>query len=280
MGTMIEFVTLTNRDVITEHAVQLVAFRDDHYDPMGSAIQLRPNLLLTARHVVDDYFAKLDGRVFETGMEARFGCWAIQELTDGRIFRLAIKKVWAAPWSDLALLSVESTSDRKPLLVRMNMSPPPVGTKVFAFGYHDCSVKIDGDTVTLARKGSTSVGTVIEIHDQRRDNFSITWPCFRVDARFDRGMSGGPVFNETGQLCGLVCACMPPAAPGASYNSYVTSLWPMLAIEMDFAREGHPPGLYTVQELAGDGMIAALDAERVVLHRDADGKVTGVEYRH
>lgn len=87
--------------------------------------------------------------------------------------------------------------------------------------------------VTIARKGSTSVGTVVEIHDERRDNFSITWPCFRVNARFDGGMSGGPVFNEAGELCGLVCACMPPGEPGGDHVSYVTSLWPMLAIELD-----------------------------------------------
>ena len=277
---MTEFVTLTERDVITEHAVQLVAFRGDQYDPMGSAIQIRPNLLVTARHVVDDYFAKLDGRTFEHGIEARFACWAIQELTDGRIFRLAIRNVWTAPWSDLALLSVETVPDRKPQFVTMNLSPPPIGSKVFAFGYHDCRVDIEGDTVTIARKGSTSVGTVVEVHDDRRDNFSITWPCFRGDARFDGGMSGGPVFNETGQLCGLVCACMPPDVPGGSYVSYVTSLWPMLAIELDVPREGHPPGLYPVHDLCRDGMIGAVDWDRVALRRDENGRVTGIAYRH
>lgn len=277
---MTDFVTLTGPDVIREHAFQLVAFRDEHYDPMGSAIQIRPNLLLTARHVIDDYFAKLDGRTFEPGMEARFAAWAIQELMDGRIFRLPIKNVWLSTGSDLALLGVASIPDRRPMLVTMSMSPPSVGTRVFAFGYHDCSVAVDGDTVTIARKGSTSVGTVAEIHDQRRDNHSITWPCFRVDARFDGGMSGGPVFNEEGHLCGLVCACMPPDEPGGPYVSYVTSLWPMLAIEMEVARDGHPPGRYPVLELARDGMIGAREWERVTLHRDATGEMIGIAFRH
>lgn len=67
--------------------------------------------------MVDDYFAKLDGRPFEPGMQARFACWAIQELLDGRIFRLAITNVWTAPWSDLALLSVETVPGRDQALL-------------------------------------------------------------------------------------------------------------------------------------------------------------------
>jgi len=169
----------------------------------------------------------------EAWMEARFSCWAIQELLDGRIFRLAIKNVWTAPWSDLALLSVEAVPDRRPTSLTMSMTPPAAGAKVFAFGYHDGAVEIDADTVTIKRNGSTSVGTVIEVHDERRDKFS-----------------------------------------------YVTSLWPLLAIEIDVTREGHPPGRYPVQELARDGMVAARDWERVVLDRDTGGKIVGISYRH
>ena len=52
----------------------------------------------------------------------------------------------------------------------------------------------------------SSVGVVREIHDWRRDKVNLPFPCYRVGARFDAGMSGGPVFDEYGSLCGLVCA--------------------------------------------------------------------------
>ena len=36
----------------------------------------------------------------------------------------------------------------------------------------------------------------------------LPFPCYHVGARFDAGMSGGPVFDEYGSLCGLVCASL------------------------------------------------------------------------
>lgn len=277
---MNEFITHTQPDVITEFAMHLMAFRDDHYDPMGSAILIRPNLLLTARHVFDDYWAKFDGRKFEDGMQASFACHAFQKLLDGRIYELPIRKVWTAPWSDLALLLVESAPEREPMKLRMSMAPPKLGSTVRAFGYHGCKANVESDSVIIERDESTSAGVVEEIHWERRDNYSITWPCFRVNARFDGGMSGGPVFNEGGQLCGLVCACMPPSEPGEPYVSYVTMLWPMLAIEMDVPRDGHPVGMYPVLEMVRGGSLEALGWEAIELAFNEDGRVAGIGYRH
>jgi hypothetical protein len=55
----------------------------------------------------------------------------------------------------------------------------------------------------------------------------LSFPCFQVNARFDHGMSGGPVFDETGCLVGVICASL-PGEDGAEHVSYVAGLAPML----------------------------------------------------
>jgi hypothetical protein len=78
---------------------------------------------------------------------------------------------------------------------------------------------------------------VLEVFPLRRDDSLLHFPSFSIDARFDGGMSGGPIFNEKGQLCGLVCACLDPA-PGQRHISYGASLWPAMYLNVDFTTPG------------------------------------------
>jgi hypothetical protein len=34
----------------------------------------------------------------------------------------------------------------------------------------------------------------------------LTFPCFEINTHVIGGMSGGPLYNEAGHLCGLICA--------------------------------------------------------------------------
>ena len=45
-------------------------------------------------------------------------------------------------------------------------------------------------------------------------------------------MSGGPVFNESGMLCGLICSNLPPDNPDFDHISYVTLLWPSMSTKV------------------------------------------------
>jgi S1-C subfamily serine protease len=279
---MLQFVELTAPSVITMYALHLVAWRESVYDPMGSGILIAPHLVLTARHVMDDYWDKFDGRTQVTGQQGAFSCMALQTLQDGSIISHGIHKAWTAPWSDLALLQLSSDAlpDRPRLAVAMTMAPPPVGATVHAFGYHDCSFTSGADSIEIVRKASTSTGVVAEVHHEFRDTFSITWPCFRTNARFEGGMSGGPVFNEKNELCGLVCRSMKPPTPDGEHTSYVTLLWPLLGLTIDLPRAGRPTGRYPAFELARDQMIAARNWDRVSLTRDLNGEVTAMALDH
>src|SRR4029077_12529673 len=66
-------------------------------------------------------------------------------------------------------------------------------------------------------------GEVLDVHPSYRDSANLRFPCFAVNAEFSAGMSGGAVFNERRELCGLVCS----GGEGELKDlSYATSLWP------------------------------------------------------
>jgi len=79
-------------------------------------------------------------------------------------------------------------------------------------------------------------------------------------------MSGGPVFNEAGHLCGLICSSLPATNPGEEHASYAASLWAAMAIVIRLDRRGHPSGTrYPLLELARDGTLGAVNVDRITL---------------
>lgn len=71
-------------------------------------------------------------------------------------------------------------------------------------------------------------------------------------------MSGGPIFNENGELCGLICSSIPSIDNTSEHVSWVSSLWPMMGIEISLNREGYSPNSeYPIVSLAADGFISA-----------------------
>ncbi len=89
-------------------------------------------------------------------------------------------------------------------------------------------------------------------------------------------MSGEPVFNEAGHVCGIMCSNMPPDAEDGEHVSYVSTLWPCMGTMVDVPwQDRYPPGAtYPVYEMAKAGIITArnLDSVSVVVH--ADGRQT------
>ncbi len=99
--------------------------------------------------------------------------------------------------------------------------------------------------------------SVRRIHPMRRDSAMLSFPCYEVNARFDHGMSGGIVVDESGALCGLICCSLPAGNPEDYAVSRVKTLWPMLRTLISADRDGHyPKGVtYPMIDLALDGLI-------------------------
>jgi hypothetical protein len=55
----------------------------------------------------------------------------------------------------------------------------------------------------------------------------------QTDARFDPGMSGGPVFNKDGQICAVVSTGMPPEYEGGEHYSHASLIWPVFGVRFN-----------------------------------------------
>jgi hypothetical protein len=248
---------------ITEIALQVTSNVDggDHY-ASGMAVLFAPNLAFIARHVLEEHWSRHEGRPMPlTGEVAGHFTLLLLQIVNGQGNLWSVRRLWTAELTDIVVLHVQSFSEGAARYhfrnLTLELMPPRVGEAVAAFGYHGNETEILGPRhIQIRALPSTSHGEVIEVHHHHRDIAFLRFPCFRTNARFEGGMSGGPVFNASGHLCGLVCAALPPTADHEEYVGYVVLLWPAMAIPIDVDREGHPRGVrYPLVELQSFGLM-------------------------
>jgi hypothetical protein len=236
---------------LSEAGLRLVA---DIYTPearvLGSAIVICGHLVATAKHALQDLMNVRQ----DTTVEIEHALSVVQVMPGPRYIVWDITEGLVDPTSDIALLQLGANPKRShpeiPIVwrqPRVNPFPPEVGETVAAFGYRRSSILVapnaeGGSHIELNDEPMTSVGLVREIYHSRRDGM-LPFPCYQVSARFDGGMSGGPVFDETGSLCGIVCSNVAGSHIDGEPISYVTTLWPIFRLRMNFTRgEGWPKG--------------------------------------
>jgi hypothetical protein len=164
--------------------------------------------------------------------------------------------------------------------LRLNILPPAEGEKIAAFGYASTGVVGEnGQQVEFRLNPSTSMGMVTQVFPEKRDSSLLSFPSYEVKAHFVDGMSGGPIFNETGELCGLICSGYDDASVAYADETpvaYGVVLWPMVGIRIDHRIPGvisSPP--YTILELARAGLMDVRDWQYVEAnvepYEDPDG---------
>jgi hypothetical protein len=215
---------------------------------VGTATMICGHVAITARHVLEDvvhtYGVKwkahansaIDG--YEAEFKADFALKLYQVLP-GPVYRVwQVCYAWTCA-TDIAVLHLgrdPARSDHGEIIwqtLRLRVLPPPIGQTVIAFGYREGRIEVregnDGvHHIELDDRPTISVGTIRRVYPCGRDTGMLSFPCFEIEARFDPGMSGGMVIDETGQLCGLICASLQHNDPDAPPISYVAALWPML----------------------------------------------------
>ena len=231
---------------------------------IGSCAAVSGFLLMTAKHVLEDYV---------TMAEPEHTLHAIQIIAGSDYVVWDVIGGWAHPHADIALLHLGANprmSNTRLTLshrtLRIEPFHPQIGSSVAAFGYHSSKVQAsrnpDGSPhLDLRDEPTVSVGRVTAVYPLGRDRSMLPFPCFEVDARFDGGMSGGPVFDETGAVCGIVCTGMAGAHQSGPPISWVATLWPMFGMTVSANRAGNFPRdiNYPVVELARGGQMAVSD---------------------
>lgn len=238
---------------------------------MGTAVMITPGLALTARHVIDECLS-LHDRVppgvpgSQESLHAGFTLTLVQFTDRGRSGLLwKGRRVHTSAFTDIAFIELlrppETTA--QPSVV-MTTVPPRPGERVFAFGYPRS--RIVGQTITLDPR--TTSGQVLEVYEHGRDRSILPHPCFHTNAVFDAGMSGGPVFNQTGQLCGIISTSMCPDAGNPEWASFASLLWPAFGTRLYMQRADVPvphDGYHAI-ELVRAGFLSLVGGDRIVIH--------------
>lgn len=256
---------------VSEFALRvLVEFERGETHVIGTAAMIASNLAVTAGHVIDDILVRFGQGQLDGGKPVISG-YAIRlyQIMPGPEYVVwQVFTVVKCLESDLALLHLglfkRSHPDR-PIAWRtppVHFTNPGVGTAIAAFGYHSSQVEITPDQngtyhLALHDKPTTSTGVVEEILSSGQPFGKFTFPCYRVAARFDGGMSGGPVFDGEGVLRGIISGTLSSGDGIDLPISYVCMLWPLLRQTLSINRgDKYPRDVqYPLIHLVRDGQI-------------------------
>jgi len=270
----------------------------EHYLVSGTGVIVAPHLAITAKHVIEDFINKFTASNIERNLATGKNNETIEDINifivqygEGgkKLYVWRVYQVYFCLQSDIVylyFLPVNSEANEyKWAKCKMELNPPKIGDKIAGFGFHNSS----SEMVTSEKKtvlhwdnsGATTTGQVTDVFPVQRDSSRLNFPCFQTDAQFEGGMSGGPIFNEEGHLCGLICASIPATEEFPEHVSFVTLLWPSMITQLKIP---YPELIdkipYPALLLAEMGAIVAIGWEKVIISNSRGGEwFDTVEFR-
>jgi serine protease Do len=145
-------------------------------------------------------------------MQARTLSTPAMEFDDPLNFSGAVRR---QPF-DIAFVTVAAPPSPTMILnlpIRSRPPSPGIGDLVIAVGFPQIKLtsgRPESLPPTLTEGMYAGYGVVRELYPEGRDRSSPT-PAFEVEANWPSGMSGGPVFNQHGEVIGLVSRGIDPA---------------------------------------------------------------------
>jgi Trypsin-like peptidase domain len=220
------------RTDVWNQMLALSILRDDELEPVGTAFLIGPSLAFTATHTIDDVsedYAVIAQQIVDHGKTPLL--WSVTAM-----YRSPAAVSEDDRPLDIAVLALEAfgeaieTERHRRFFFELNVATPRIGQKVVAYGFTKSATRRAADDPFLfetTHRFRHVEGVVSEVRWPHRDLGMMPWPCFAVEADFDPGMSGGPIFNSQSQVCGVV------SSGGILGLSWGSILWPALRISLD-----------------------------------------------
>jgi hypothetical protein len=270
---------------IMSQILPLIAFQGNKGIVAGTAVLVGQSLAITAQHVMKFIYDQFN---IEPSNDKKI-VLDIYLLQCGRgcIWYVSQQSWWIG--TDIALLRLHPRNEEAKKSITkclpISIDPPVKDSEITALGYPASTMSIqrndlEATEIKLNLTPTVAIGRVIEIYRSKRDLSMLRFPCFTVDARFTSGMSGGAVFNEKRELCGLVCSGLDEdenkVEEGYCYSNAV-SIWPSMIIKIKFASNEYLPlGIesekqYTLLDLARLGILDVRGHERIEFFKHENG---------
>lgn len=275
----------------------LITIADGEIIPIGTGFTITPDgLMMTAVHVIEEAIKSTvlkrndDGSI---GYHLEFYALYLTAKTHGENNELVlgglmpIQKVWFSKEIDIGYCFINRPIiNEEPLIFpnfRLSPGLPKIGENILGFGYYGMKDKIYGKTqdtqilVDYSQETAFTRGKIVNVLSPKRDDAMLNFPCFHTNARFEHGMSGGPIINERGNVCGVICSSFPLVEDNPEYISYGSLIWPALGTSIEVAPyEGAKTEMMLVYDLVQKGYILAdetITNIKVNLHPDGQRTV-------
>ena len=234
---------------------------------VGTAFSIAPwGLFVTAAHVVEEAWEFAPGGLNSTD-EFDLMIFVFDQGDSYPVWGGGVPVVHAdfSRSLDLALLQVPfpKKHDGTPLRfehLEIQTRTPRVGDDCFAFGYSEFEFIDEGSipevSPALKFRFNTARGQIQEIHPEGRDRFFVRYPSFTTGARFDGGMSGGPVIADTGRVIGVVSTSLPATDQDPAHISTCSLIPPLLGFHAFTAQpDNETPKKETLLDMAKRGLL-------------------------
>jgi len=222
-------------------------------------------IMLTAKHVLEAALEHRgdddDTQISVLYITAGTG-YEVPDLMGGP---LPVTRAVMSGSADLALLQVAlPLVDGKPIrFPALTLSPgfPSVGQRTMALGYskinaRDLKHSAEETAFEISQNFNATDGRISQLHPTRRDSHSMPFPCIETTARYDPGMSGGPVLMSTnGHVCAVVCSAFTTVPDEMGYTSHATLIAPAFDLETCGIDESGNEETVSLLELAQRGVV-------------------------
>lgn len=204
---------------VQKSIMPVVAVRGTEIRPIGSCFAIsNSGLLITAKHVIDEALGFTGRNKLEHGPTYP-DCWlqviyaSDEHNEDGSLVGgpLHVNKVHYSASLDIAVLHAQlpfNVKTGKTLQMPPSLLSPGIpmkGQRCYGVGYHAMNWMPKEQGYEVIQSFSASQGVIEEIYFPQRESSRLNFPCFRSTARFDAGMSGGPIIGQDGGVIGVVC---------------------------------------------------------------------------